>query len=73
MLCIFDLTESHKVEVAQVSVCDEGTTSSRGAHGCHKLHIHHATEAVVPPIPATHVHVLPQQLYRGLHHKQLDD
>lgn len=62
-----DLTEGYQVEVAQVSVCDESATTSRSAHCRYKLHICHGPEAVVPPIPATHVHELPQQLNWGLH------
>lgn len=62
-----DLTQGHQVEVAQVSVRDEGAPASRSAHGSHKLHICHGSEAVVSPIPATHVHELPKELNWRLH------
>lgn len=64
----YHLTEGYEVVMTQVSVCDERAASTRGSHGCYKLHIHHGAEAVVPPIPAAHVHVLPQQLNGRLHH-----
>ena len=64
---VSDLTQGHQVEVAQVSVSDEGAPASRSAHGGHKLHICHGSEAVVPPIPATHVHELPKELNWRLH------
>lgn len=63
-----DLAESNQVEMAQVAVSYEGAASSRSAHGCYKLHFCHGAEDVVPPIPASHVHELPQQLNRWLQH-----
>ena len=55
------------MEMPQVSVSDAMAPTTRGAHCGHKVNVHNLAEVeVVAVVPATVVHVLPQQLYGGL-------
>ena len=53
--------------MACVAVGHKGAAAAGGSHGRHKLHIHHVAEDVVAAVPAVIVHVLPQELDRGLY------